>query len=117
MKSTKQITRPYLEELETANYKGIDSDDFRLYNKWKNRIPVGWYGFDGINVLWGRVIDDFLMELEKVAPNFEIHQIKLKFGGLRFYVATNIKDVKLYNKVGKEIDKLENVLSSADLVY
>ena len=117
MKTTKEIIKPYLNELENADYKKSESDDLRLINKWKNRIPDGWYGFDGINTLWGKIIDDFLTELEKECPDFEIHQIKLKYGGLMFYVDLRIKDCRKLRKITKEIDKLENALFSESLIY
>ena len=117
MKSITAIIKPYKSQLQTADYSKLDSADSWLIEKWQHRIPKGWYGFDGINELWGKIIDEVLVELEKVAPDFEIHQIKLKFGGLRFYVTTNLKDSKTYNKIEKEIERLEELLFSTSLIY
>lgn len=117
MKTLEEIVKPYEKELEIVDYLKLKNDDLRLINKWRDRIPKGWYGFDGINTLWGKIIDEFLIELEKIAPNFEIHQIKLKFGGLRFYVDINVTDEKLDKKIHKEIRKLEELLFSQNLVY
>ena len=63
-----------------------------LTAKYKKYIPVGWYGFDlgsPVPLDWFKIIDEFLtylVELEQLnkIKNFEIHQIKLKFCGLRF---------------------------------
>lgn len=60
----------------------------RLKEKWMSRVPAGWYGFDlyDVPVRWLQIIDEFLDYIAQHDPEFEIHQIKLKFGGLRFYV-------------------------------
>jgi hypothetical protein len=120
MKSLEEIIKPYKDKLESADYSKLKSADFILIQKWKDRIPTGWYGFDGINELWGEIIDDFLVELEKVAPNFEIHQIKLKFGGLRFYISLGERldnDPRLANYINGQITLLEETLYSKDLIY
>lgn len=60
----------------------------KLKEKWAHRVPPKWYGFDLYDVpaRWLQIIDEFLEYIEKQDPEMEIHQIKLKFGGLRFYV-------------------------------
>lgn len=117
MKSLKSIVRPYKQQLENTNYNKEESYDSYLIEKWKGRIPKGWYGFDGIPKIWGLIIDKFLEELEKECPNFEIHQIKLKYGSLRFYVQSNIQDKNKIKQIEKQIDKLENLLQHESLVY
>lgn len=85
-------------------------NDSQLYLKYQKNISSGWYGFDvGTPIIpeWMEIIDSILELCIKVDPNFKIHQIKLKYGGIRFYVHTEIiEDVcdvecliesKLYN--------------------
>lgn len=117
MKTTEEIIKPYKRELETTAYKGFACYDVMLLERWGKRVPPGWYGFDGINTLWGKIINDFLEELEKECPDFEIHQIKLKFGGLRFYVGLGNIDNKTRKTVEKNIDLLEDALFSDKLIY
>jgi len=118
MKPFKKILAPHKHLLKNANYKQLESADGWLIKKWGKHIPKGWYGFDGINELWGRIIDDFLEELVKDFPNLEIHQIKLKFGGLRFYVGLNdFSDSKKCAIANHNIDKLEDALFSETLIY
>lgn len=88
-------------------YANSNSASARLFKKWENRIPDGWYGFDGIKTEWLRDVDDFLIWLEKKCPHFEIHQIKEKFNSLRVYIQTNTKDAMLNEEIQERIDTLE----------
>jgi len=126
MKTLEEILkyRNYQKLLNSVDYKNIENNfnpNVYLFQKWAYRIPRGWYGFslDGAPFVWAQIIDDFLEELEKDFPNFEIQQIKLKFGGLRCYVKLNSNDIGAAReeKAYKEIDKLENLLFSENLVY
>ena len=80
-----------------------------LFEKYADYIPAGWYGFDSIPDECVAEIDALLQEMIKV-PGFEIHQIKQKFGGLRFYV--NCSDDELNNKARD----LENKFSSDEFI-
>ena len=62
-----------------------------LITKYRKFIPRGWYGFamDDIKT-WTYALDEVLALLTKEDPDFEIHQIKTKFGGLRFYVESDV---------------------------
>jgi hypothetical protein len=68
-------------------------DDSFLINKYRKNIPRGWYGFSIGSPTpknWFVVIDKIIEKCIEVDPNFEIHQIKMKFGGIRFYCTSNI---------------------------
>lgn len=125
MKITEEIIAPFKIRLETTNYKTPDVDewgmttDIYLFMKWAYRVEKGWYGFalNNAPMIWALIIQNFLEELEKEAPDFKIHQIKLKFGRLCFYVDLNIEDKDKIEQIKKEIGKLESLLYSADLVY
>lgn len=70
-----------------------DIDDMYLFKKYHNNIPVGWYGFDiGCPIIpeWLQILDEIVDLCVKSDPDFEIHQIKLKYGGMRFYVESKI---------------------------
>lgn len=116
MKTFDEIVNPYLDELKSIDYSKQSewSFDKNLLSKWKSHIPKGWYGFDlgGTPPVWSKIIDEFLDELVKVDPSLEIHQIKLKFGGIRFYV-----QVKETPEIASDIDKLERMLSNRALIY
>lgn len=79
-----------------------------LEQKWSHKVAPNWYGFavEGIPDDWAVKIDDYLTWLEKVRPQFEIHQIKVKFGGLRVYV-----DLKLEELIDDSILKEERIRS------
>lgn len=77
-----------------------------LLNKYEKHIPSGWYGFDGIPDEWCDDIDDLLSRMIEKIPDLEIHQIKTKFGGLRFY--TNCHDPELNKEINELEDKCQN---------
>lgn len=112
-----------LEKIDWTQYKnkpaGDGSADLYLFMKWAYRVEKGWYGFalGNVPMVWAFIINEFLTELEKEAPNFKIHQIKLKFGGLRFYVDLNINDNLKAEVIHSEIRKLESLLHNDKLIY
>ena len=84
--------------------------------KYQQHIPKGWYGFDGIGAPtipeWNLILDEILEVLIAADPDFEIYQIKIKFGGICFYVETNIIE---------DIDEIEmlimNKMHDKNLIY
>ena len=68
-------------------------EDSDLNTKYRKHIPKGWYGFDiGTPIIpeWMEIIDKIVALCIEIDPEFEIHQIKLKFGFICFYVHSNI---------------------------
>jgi hypothetical protein len=107
----------YLREDRKERIKPYSSekDDGYFINKYKTRIPPGWYGFSIGNPIipeWCDIIDETLEACVAADPDFEINQIKIKFGGIRFYVETQvIEDIN-------EIERLiENTLYDKALIY
>ena len=49
------------------------------------RIPDGWGRWISCDRGWYQIIVDIDRKLAKLDPNYSIHQVKEKFGGLRFY--------------------------------
>lgn len=105
--------------------KGCGEEEQRLLEKYKSYIPKGWYGFsfgEPLHLDWFKIIDEFLEyliqlnQLDRI-ENFEIHQIKLKMGGLRFYVSYKCDDEELREFIELQIDKLENHLFDEKLIY
>jgi hypothetical protein len=86
--------------------------DLLLFWKWAYRVGTGWYGFNlgHIPPVWKDMLDDFLSWLVSQCPDFEIHQIKMKFGALRFYIDTHSDDKTVNETVRAEISKLGNLL-------
>jgi hypothetical protein len=70
-----------------------EKDDTYFINKYHQYIPRGWYGFSLGNPIipeWMEIIDKVLEICVEADPNFEIHQIKLKFGSICFYVGSEV---------------------------
>jgi hypothetical protein len=86
--------------------------DLLLFWKWAHRVGKGWYGFNlgHIPPIWTDMLDEFLCWLEIQCPDFEIHQIKMKLGGVRIYLGTKTDFVIRDKKIRSEISQLENLL-------
>jgi hypothetical protein len=107
----------------------LDVESVTLENalraKWRQYIPQGWYGFSlgsPCPAAWYSIIDeflDYLVGLQNAGKisNFEIHQIKMKFGGLRFYVGYGCEDEELREHIQLQIDKVEETLFDEKLIY
>jgi hypothetical protein len=78
--------------------------------KYKQYIPEGWYGL-GFNIPEVTEWLDSIMENGLVnLPDFEIHQIKLKFDMTRFYFGTSMNNPQLeriiQNGIEQEINNI-----------
>jgi len=70
-----------------------EKNDMFLIKKYRQHIPKGWYGFsigEPIVPEWNEIIDKILELCIASDPDFQIHQIKLKFGGICFYVHSDV---------------------------
>lgn len=70
-----------------------EKNDLYFINKYRKYISERHYGFSiGTPIVpeWNEIIEKILEICIEADPNFKIQQIKLKFGGMRFYVYTNI---------------------------
>lgn len=94
-------------------FKGVYEKVTELWEKYGKRVGENWYGFD-VNewpLNWLETLDDFLAELEKDSPDFEIHSIKLKYGGARIYLANLSEEAYI------AVDLLEEVMQDNNLIY
>lgn len=122
-----ELEKVYLlprEELEKLR-EGCDEKERYLLKKYEKYIPPGWYGFSlgsPTPYEWYEIIEKFLdyliglQEKGKIS-NFEIHQIKTKFGGLRFYVGYTCEDEEFDEFIELQTSHLERHLSDEKLVY
>jgi hypothetical protein len=94
-------------------FQGSYEKETTLQIRYFNRVPDGYYGFDcscwPIN--WLNALEEFLAELEKDSPDFEIFQVKLKLGGSRIYLGNLSEDAR------KAVYLLENAMSDDNLIY
>lgn len=115
---------PELKNLYDENYHNEGCNKYaelesKIQEKWTDYIPRGWYGFaiGKVPDKWFYVIDEFLEYLDSIVSGFEIHQIKVKFGGIRFYIEYDSGDDETNEFIELQIEKLERMLYSEDLVY
>jgi len=74
------------------NFKS-EKDDFFFLKKYKEHISHGHYGFSigtPTNPKWNELMDEILEFCVSKDPNFEIQQIKIKFGFMCFYVSSEV---------------------------
>jgi hypothetical protein len=70
-----------------------DKDDFYLIKKYSKHIPRGNYGFSigkPIIPTWNEIIEKVLDLCISVDPDFEIYQVKIKFGAMHFNVHSEV---------------------------
>lgn len=54
--------------------------------KVEDRIPESWGKNVGVPKTWYPYIADLDIKLSALAPEYVVHQVKTKFGSLRFYI-------------------------------
>ena len=60
------------------------------------RIPEHWGKWIGCDDGWNWILEDLDQKLSYLDPNYELNQVKEKFGTLRFYYQPSVrKDIKL----------------------
>lgn len=65
------------------------------------RIPDGWGRWISCDAGWYALITTLGADLALVDPHYEVHQVKEKFGTLRFYAETNLE-----GELGERFDAL-----------
>ena len=89
--------------------------DNTLCEKYAKHIPKGWYGFSigqPTPPNWFKVIDKVVALMVDNDPDFEIHQIKMKFGGICFYVESEVIE-----DIWDCVSYVQNNLHSRKLIY
>lgn len=54
-----------------------------------DRIPSGWGKWIDVGPGWYPIVIKLNEDIAKIAPDYEVHQVKEKFGGLRYYCQEN----------------------------
>jgi len=87
--------------------------DRELPEQIAKRIPEEWSGGSFIPPGWRNIVCMLDDELAEIDPNYEIHQVKEKFGTLRFYFDhVNMEDEKR-EKFDEVIRKYEAIADNA----
>lgn len=63
-----------------------------IAEKIRARIPAQWGKWVGCDTGWYALINDLDDKIAYLAPNYEIHQVKEKYGTLRFYIGGSAID-------------------------
>ena len=63
----------------------VDEDMKEDFIEILNTIPENWGRWVTLDKGWYKLVIDTHKKLKYIDPNYQIHQIKEKFGGLRYY--------------------------------
>ena len=107
-----------IKEYKDLNTETVLTSTINLYDKWKDYIGAGWYGFDlgNIPANWIKAIDEILTFLSENST-FTIQQIKIKWGGVRFYVEYKANSAALDLEINEGIVALEERMFDQSLIY
>lgn len=57
------------------------------------RFPGGWGAYVGVGPGWFPLITELDARLAEIKPDYEVHQVKEKFGGLRYYIGSGSEEM------------------------
>lgn len=78
--------------------------------KLKQKIVPGYRKSIDVDEGWYQLVVDCDKELTGVDPNYQIYQVKEKFGGLRYYTRpSNLDDKHTLMRIGDIISKYEDI--------
>ena len=86
----------------------VDEDMKEDFIEILNTIPDGWGRWVTLDWGWYKIVVDTHNKLKYIDPNYEIHQIKEKFGGLRYYYKSSFP----YGSMQDEI--MEAIVNAAE---
>lgn len=100
------------------NLPVISNEEYSVWitdfcGKWSSRFAQGYWNFDLMPLpwIWHAAIDEALDIITEDSPEFKICQIKIKFGGVRFYL------IDISGEVFDGIEELESVLQDDSYIY
>ena len=82
-----------------------------------NRIPNGWGKWLTLDKGWYRLIAETNRKLRFMYPDYEIHQVKEKFGGLRYYFSptrSRLSNRFTRKRFRKKWDKMDKLVKRAE---
>lgn len=104
----------YKESPYDGVYPDISKAELMLVENWQNRTKKGWYGISigqPCPESWFAFLNEFLYIVEKYNKDFEILQIKMKYGSIRIYLD------KISDETQDEVSKVQSFLHDRFLVY
>lgn len=84
-------------------------NDIDIVEIMKERFAEGWWPVLDVGEGWRELLENLHQELIEVAPDYQLHQVKEKFGGLRFYFDANIKNDAAIERAQDIVDKYEDL--------
>lgn len=75
-----------------------------------NRIPAEWGRYISCDSGWDWILEDLEIKISYIDPSYQIHQVKEKYGTLRFYCSSE-KDPTA-NQIISDLTRIAEELSS-----
>lgn len=72
----------------------------------RDRIPPEWGKWIQVGPGWYDIITSLDNQLAEIDPDYTVHQVKEKFGGLRYYFSTD--------KTGHEVNAMNELIRIAE---
>lgn len=97
-----------------GKFSSISASELQLLENWQYRAKKGWYGISigqPAPDSWFLFLNEFFKLVEKNSPNFEILQVKIKFGSIVIYLENVSKEVH------DSIDMIQKVMCDKFLIY
>lgn len=76
------------------------------------RIPRGWGRWISCNKGWYKIICETNEMMKYIDPDYEVHQVKEKFGTLRYYYGTTLEWNSVPGKIMQVLERRAEDLSS-----
>lgn len=109
---------PDRETYKKAEYNQVRSE--LLDEAFRGLVGDDWYGFD-LGVVpnsWHDIISDLTEYLNQHLDGLVLQQIKVKFGGLRYYYTCGkTNDKETVDKMYSLVTKVENLLYDQSMIY
>ena len=78
--------------LENPDHTSDTTLNDEIAHRLKSRIPKGWGCWISCDTGWYALLDDLDQKISYLAPEYELHQVKEKYGTLRYYIGGPVKD-------------------------
>lgn len=74
------------------------------------KFVPGWLNIIEVDEGWYQIVIDCDKELTELDPGYQLHQVKEKFGGLRYYIRQSDEcSLENLDKMNNVIQKYENI--------
>jgi hypothetical protein len=97
----------FLNQYHVPEDAGEHAEDLR---KLLERIPLRWGRWISCGPGWYPFIIELDRKLAEIAPDYELHQVKEKFGTLRYYIGFPYTDSEDHQRRQEQSEQMEKII-------